>query len=216
MLNKAVLHQIARHRQGTLRVGLRVLAKRIVELLGQERFRRFGAFTHVAHLGEQIGQRAALLLNLVHERLGLARVAQSLALRIGALLDALADFFLALRQLPRLVPHRAHFLGELVGVLLAKIIAELLQIALGPRAGGQRLRNGLFVQSLGGLLHLRSGLIKLLPGVGHAGLVFRPVHALAQFIHVREQVALFVAQAFEFIANVLALRLSLRFLKRRL
>ena len=58
--------------------------------------------------------------------------------------------------------------------------------------------------------------VELLPGVGHARLVFGAFHSLAQLVNVRQHFLLFFAQTFQSSSNLFALSLGLRLLERGL
>ena len=119
-------------------------------------------------------------------------------------------------QFAGIAPHPAQIIGELTGVLLAHLFAELLKLLLRARSGGERLRSRALAGGLSSTLNVFASLVELPPLIGHARLVFGPVHALAQLVHVREHLLFFLLEALEAAAEVFALVLGARFLQRGL
>ena len=192
---KTALHQFGRQIQRFVHLVLVVLAKGVVKLFREERFRRFGLLGDTTHFVDQICRAAFLPGQSIGQFLPLVGIAQCLARGIGHFTEFFRQLLLFLRKLPRVVAHLAHFIGELTGAFPAEIVAELLQVALGARAGGEGLRDGIVVQCFRRALHFRAGFIELLARLGHPRLVFRSVHPLVQFINVRQHLPLFFAQA---------------------
>jgi hypothetical protein len=141
------------------------------------------------------------------------RFTQGFLTGIGEVADFFAEVFLGLGKLLRVVAHLAHVLGELVGIFFAEIILQLLQLALGARAGGEGLGDRLLLQGFRRALDFGSRLVKLLTFLGHVGLVFGAFHPLAQFVHVREHVLLFVAEALQLLPELLAFLFGFRLLE---
>ena len=96
------------------------------------------------------------------------------------------------------------------------MIAQLLELALRARAGGQRLRGRALGGGIRGALHVVAGLIQLLALLRHLRLIFGPVHALAQFIHVREHLLLLLLEPFQPALDFLPFLLGARLLQGRL
>ena len=135
----AAIDQFARQVERVVRLALAVLAERFVKLLREQRLDRLGLLGNPAHAVEQVGEAGSLLLELVGQFLALAGVRERLLFGLAKRFHLLANLLLLLGDLPRLIAHLAHLLGELAGVLFAEIVAQLLQILLGARAGSQRL-----------------------------------------------------------------------------
>ena len=73
--------------------------------------------------------------------------------------------------------------------------------------------DGLVFKGFTGLLDFTAGLVELLTGLGHAGLVLGLFHPLAEFIDVGQHFLFFLAQAFEAFADFFAFGLRLGFLE---
>ena len=127
-------------------------------------------------------------------------------------MQLLRDVLLVLRKLAGLVAHLAHLLGELLGILFAELIAQLLQLPLRARAGAEGLRGLAFIKLLRRLLRLVAGLVELLARIGHGGLILLLFHALLQLIDVLDHLLLLLAQALEPPLHLLAFGLGLRLL----
>ena len=110
------------------------MAEHVVKLLGQQGFRGLGLLGNGAHLVEQVGHTGLLLRQLTGQIAAFVRIAQGLLFGVGQALEIPGQFLLLLGELPRVVAHLAHLVGELAGAFLAEIIAELLQVALGAGA----------------------------------------------------------------------------------
>src|SRR5205814_3109748 len=119
-------------------------------------------------------------------------------------------------QIARLGPHLAKIISELIGVLFAHLVSELLKLPLGARAGGERLGSFALAGSLRGALDIFASLFQLLAFISHAGLIFGPVHALANFVNIGEHLLLFLLQPLQAAANFFPLLLGARLLQRRL
>src|SRR5439155_22975355 len=131
-------------------------------------------------------------------------------------LKFVADLLFLLGELASIRTHVAHVLVKLAGIFLSEIVPNLFEFLLRAGAGRERLRRAGIVKSLSGALHVRSGLIQLLPGIGHVRLVGRLLHALPKFINVGEQLALVFAQTFQSPAQLLFFRLAFGLLQRGL
>ena len=94
--------------------------------------------------------------------MALGRIGQAASWPVIEILDVFAELHFVLCQLARVLAHLFHLLGELIGCLLAEFITHFLQILLRLRAVGQRLGDLAFLQLIGRLVHLLSGLFKLL------------------------------------------------------
>ena len=136
--------------------------------------------------------------------------------RVGERFEFFGQLLLFLREFPGVTAHLAHIVGKPIRALFAKVVGELLQLALRACAGTERLRRGIVVQRLGGALDVGTRFVELLPGVGHARLVFRAFHSLAQLVNVRQHFLLFFAQTLQSTSNFIALSLALRLLERGL
>ncbi len=88
--------------------------------------------------------------------------------------------------------------------MLAELFAHFLELALGAGAGRERLRDVSFRGRLGGALRVLARLFELSLLLGHLRLDFGALHALAQFVHVGEHLALLFLEAFELAAQLLA------------
>ena len=207
--NEAAFHQFRRDVEVAVEIILTRLAQRVVELFGQQRFGRLRLLGDLPHVLREVGQRALLLRELRLQLLPLAGLRQAPPLGFPDGLQLLRDVLLILRQLPRLVAHLAHLFGELLGILFAELIAQLLQLPLRARAGAEGLRGLAVVELLRRLLRLVAGLVELLARVGHRGLVLLLFHALLQFVDVLDHFLLLLAQALEPPLHLLALGLGL-------
>ena len=168
---------------------------------------------NAADVVQKVGQAAGLLLELIGELLRLPGIGQRLVFGLGQRIQLFGEFLLLARQLARVRPHLAHLVGELAGALLPQLVAELLQVALGASAFAEGLRNRLLVQCFPGALDFGAGLVELLAGLRHGGLVLGLLHLLLQLVHVGEHLLLFFAQPFEPPADFLAFLVRLGFLQ---
>ena len=141
--------------------------------------------------------------------MALGRIGQAAAWPLIEVLDVFAEFLFVLRQFARVLAHLFHLLGELVGCLLAEFIAHFLQILLRLCAVGQRLGDFAFLQLIGRLVHLLSGLFKLLARLLHLRAVLLVVHPLGELVGVLNVLLLLIAQLLELAADFLLLCLRL-------
>src|SRR5262245_12303588 len=109
--------------------------------------------------------------------------------------------------------HLAHVFGELVGIFATHLIAQLLELAFSASSGSERLRWGSLLGGFRRALHILPRSIQLLAFLLHARLVLRLVHALAQFIDIREHLLFFFLQSFELAADFFALLFRAGFLQ---
>ena len=100
--------------------------------------------------------------------------------------------------------------------MFAKIIAHVLQLALGACARGQGLGNLSLSGGFRRLLQLVARLLQLLALFGHLRLVLRPIHPLLQLVRVGQHLFLLFLQSLEFAANLLPFLFIARFLQRGL
>ena len=136
---EAGLEQLGRCIQRLIRLRVARGADRVIELLGQQRLRLFGLLDDALRVIHDLPRLAALLFELLFQRLTILRLTQrmfGLVLRGVELLGKLPFPF---GKLARRVAHRTHRVGEPSGRLLAEVFLKLLQLALGARAGVQRL-----------------------------------------------------------------------------
>ena len=136
---KTAVHQLRRQIERFVRVALVGLTERVVKLLRQQRFGALGLFGDAAHFVEEVGQAALLLRQLTGQFLPLLRVAQRFVLRVGERFEFLGQLLLFLLEFPGIAAHLPHIVGKPIRALFAKIVGELLQLALGARAGTKRL-----------------------------------------------------------------------------
>src|SRR5439155_25801215 len=101
------------------------------------------------------------------------------------------------REFAGLGAHITKVIGKLAGVLLSHLIAELLQLPLSASSRSERLGVRALVGGFGGALHVFTCLLQLAAFVGHAGLVFRAIHALAQLVHISEHLLFFFLKTFQ-------------------
>ena len=111
---------------------------------------------------------------------------------------------LVLVELPGLVAHLGHLLGELVRRLLAELLAEVVQLPAGAGAFGEGLREPALLERLGGLADVLAALLDLLAGLGHAFAVLLALHPLAELVGVAEDLLLLVAEPLELPLDLLA------------
>ena len=179
------------------------LAVSFQELFGEQRLGSFRFLADAPDVLQNVGQPLVLLGQAVLQRLFHRRVAQ------GFLGVVVHGFKLALKfvllpgELAGVVAQLAHLLRELAGDALTEIIAHLLQILLGPRAGRERRRSLLLAELLGGVAHVLTRLLQFLPGFCHAGFILLVRHPLVQFIQLAEQLLLLFLQALQLPAQLL-------------
>ncbi len=121
-------------------------------------------------------------------------------MRSGVLLpglELLVDLLLVLVEVAGLGAHLVHLLGELVGGLLAELLADVVQLLAGAGALGDRLGQPALLERLRGLAEVLAALFDLLARLGHPLLVLLLLHALAQLVGVAEDLPLLVAEPFE-------------------
>ena len=136
---KTAVHQLGRLIERFVRVALVGLAERVVKLLRQQGFGVLGLLGDAAHFVEEVGQPALLLRQLTGQFLPFLRVAQRFVLRVGERFEFLGQLLLFLREFPGIAAHLAHIVGKPIRALFAKILGELLQLALRACAGTERL-----------------------------------------------------------------------------
>ncbi len=192
------------------------LAQGIVEFARHQRLGRFGLLGQLCGALDDVGEAGLLPAQALEEIVALGGVAERSALRISELIELLLDFGLVAGEIARVAPHRAQVLGELAGALTAEIVASLLDLPLGARAGGEGLGDGALAGGLGGPLHVLAGLVHLAALLGKARLVFGTFHALPQLVGVGEHLLLLVFEPFELAPDFLAFGLGPGFVEGRL
>ena len=118
--------------------------------------------------------------------------------------ELLGDLLLVLVELPRLVAHLGHLLGEPVRGLLAELLAEVVQLPARAGAFGEGLREPALLERLGGLADVLAALLHLLAGLGHPLAVLLALHPLAELVGVAEDLLLLLPQPLELPLDLLA------------
>ena len=114
------------------------------------------------------------------------------------------DLLLVLVEVPRLLAHVGHFLGESIRRVLAELFADVVQLPAGAGAFGERLGESAFLQGAGGLADVLAALIDLLTSLGHPLLVLLVLHSLAELVGVAKDLLLLLAQPLELTIDLFA------------
>jgi hypothetical protein len=107
-----------------------------MQLAGDERLGLLGVLGRLLHLTEQPAELFALLAETVGDLLALAGVAELAMFGLVELLELIRQLLLSLIELARFVAHAVHVFRELAGGAFAEVVAELVEILGGARAGG--------------------------------------------------------------------------------
>ncbi len=157
-----------------------------------------------------------LLFEPVGDLLALAGVAQRGLWAVLGGFELLGELFLILIEPPRLVAHLGHFLRESVGRALAKLFAEVVELAAGSRPFGEGLRDAAFFECLGGLTDMLAAFVDLLASIGHAVSILFPLHPFPELVGIAKDLLLLFPEPLELSLDFLAGRLRLGGLEGRL
>ncbi len=192
------------------------LAQGVVEVAGEDGFGYLGDLRDLAHVLEQVVEFLLLAFQLLLELPAFAVVGQGLAATFVEVFHPFADLFLGIGEVAGLGAHFAHLLSEFVGGFLAEILLQVLEILLGPGAGGEGLRGLALLQVLLGATDVLARLLELFARLGHFGAVPGFVHPLLELIQILAEALLLLAKALELLAELLLLLLGLGLLERGL
>lgn len=201
-------------------LGLR--AEQVVELVVEHGLGGLAGVSDVAEVVHQILKIAPLLFEALHQRLTLPGVVEATRPSGAGLGDLLLELLLALGQVAGLLPGLAHLLGKLAGRLTLEIVARLVELLLRTRAGGERLLHVALLKLLVSALHILSSLLELLAGLLpllgllgglialRLGVGLQVVEPVPGLVEVGEHLALFLFEALQLAADLLALLLVTR------
>ena len=181
------------------------LADGVEEVLGQQRLGLLGLLHRLAHPLEELVELLLLLLEPLADLLALVGVAERLPLGVWFQASSCSvSLLLVLVELPGLVAHLGHLLGEPVRGLLAELLAEVVQLPAGAGPFGDGLREAALLERLGGLADVLAALLDLLAGLGHAVAVLLALHPLPELVGVAEDLLLLVPEPLELPLDLLA------------